>query len=483
MSEGQIIAEKYRLIERISSGGMGAVWRAEHLELGMPAAVKLIDPALADTEEGLLRFRREAQAAASLRSTNIVQIFDYGVSQGVPYIAMELLRGQSLARRLLERGKLPPAETATILTQVGKAVGWAHNRGVVHRDLKPDNVFLAEDAGETVVKLLDFGIAKQFEVKFDATPTTMTGAMIGTPFYMSPEQAGGKKSVDFRLDIWAFAVIAFECITGKRPFNSDTLGGLVLAICSEPLPKPSSVGEVPAGFDEWFARAAHRDLNQRYSSIREAADDLRRVCSLPPEGPPLTLPSLEQSASAATPAKAVDTVLSSSNPAESADLGLSHGPTTLNQGTHHGLGQRLKQQRVQIALLLIALAAGVAAAMRVARPAEAPPAALTYIAASVQTPPISTVPTVVDDENARQVVPVTTTTLPPPSASVRAAIPVSVGQGNSRISAKTEASAKPSGHAHTLPDRELKRAGSVPSAATTAKGAKSGTDLDAVVGF
>lgn len=279
MNSGQILAEKYRLIEQLSRGGMGAVWRAEHIELGTPAAVKLIDPLLADTEEAVHRFRREAQAAASLRSANIVQILDYGVANGSPYIAMELLRGKSLARHLSQVGRLTPIETTIILSQVGKAVAWAHSMGVVHRDLKPDNIFLAEDAGETVVKLLDFGIAKTLDVRLVEPPTTITGAMMGTPFYMSPEQTSGQKVVDSRSDIWAFAVIAFECLTGQRPFQSETLGSLVLAICSEPIPIPSAIASVPAGFDEWFARAAHRDLQQRYHSIREAAKELRRICA------------------------------------------------------------------------------------------------------------------------------------------------------------------------------------------------------------
>lgn len=279
MSDGQVLAERYRLIEQLSRGGMGSVWRAEHIELGTPAAVKLIDPTLADTEEALIRFRREAQAAASLRSSNIVQIFDYGVAGGIPYIAMELLRGQSLARRLATSGPLSPLETAVILTQVGKAVAWAHSMGVVHRDLKPDNVFLAEDAGETVVKLLDFGIAKMFSLGFAEPPTTMAGAIMGTPYYMSPEQAVGDRTVDYRSDIWSYGVIAFECLTGQRPFAAESVGGLVLAICSGKIPTPSEFGEVPFGFDEWFVRAVNRDPSNRFASIRDAAIELRRICA------------------------------------------------------------------------------------------------------------------------------------------------------------------------------------------------------------
>jgi len=257
---------------------MGMVWRAEHVELGTPAAVKVLDPTIAESAEALARFKREAQSAASLRSTNIVQIFDFGVDDTLPYIAMELLRGKSLADKLLSEGRMSPEETAAVLSQVARATSWAHSRGIVHRDLKPGNIFLSEDADDIVVKLLDFGIAKPVQLDLCETPVTLTGAIMGTPQYMSPEQASGKKVVDHRTDIWSFAIIAFECLTAKHAFHADTLGGLVLAICTEPMPRPSDFGAVPQGFDTWFARAACRELGQRYSSITEAADALRFLC-------------------------------------------------------------------------------------------------------------------------------------------------------------------------------------------------------------
>jgi serine/threonine protein kinase len=278
MRQGRILAGKYRLISKLTEGGMGMVWRAEHVELGTPAAVKVLDPTIAESAEALARFKREAQSAASLRSTNIVQIFDFGVDDTQPYIAMELLRGKSLADKLRIEGRMSPAETAAVLSQVARATAWAHSRGIVHRDLKPGNIFLSEDADDIVVKLLDFGIAKPVQLDLSETPVTLTGAIMGTPQYMSPEQASGKKVVDHRTDIWSFAIIAFECLTVQHAFRADTLGGLVLAICTEPMPKPSDFGVVPQGFDTWFARAASRELSQRYSSITDAADALRFVC-------------------------------------------------------------------------------------------------------------------------------------------------------------------------------------------------------------
>jgi serine/threonine-protein kinase len=258
---------------------MGSVWRAEHIELRTPAAIKLIDPAIGESAEALARFKREAQAAASLRSANVVQILDYGVDEGVPYIAMELLEGESLAGRLERLKRLDPRHTAWILSQVGKAIGRAHELGITHRDLKPDNVFIARDVGDEVVKVLDFGIAKSRPLSADeSAQMTRTGTMMGTPYYMSPEQTSGRRSVDHRADIWALGVIAFQCLVGQRPFEAETLGGLTLAICVEPIPRPSSVAPVPAGFDQWFERAVCRDPDARFQTMSEAIAELSAVC-------------------------------------------------------------------------------------------------------------------------------------------------------------------------------------------------------------
>src|SRR5262245_45929359 len=266
---GEIIAERYRLVALLGRGGMGAVWRADHVSLNSPVALKFIDPGVSSSEEAIARFMREAQSAAALRSSHVVQIFDYGVDRGVQYIAMELLNGESLNARLERAGRMPPADVVRILSQVARAVGKAHEAGIVHRDLKPDNVFLVREEDHEVAKVLDFGIAKVSSPGVNPGSGTRTGAVLGTPYYMSPEQAQGTKSVDFRSDLWSMAVIAYQCVTGELPFKSEALGDLILKICMLPLPVPSQHANVPSAFDAWFARAANREPALRFGSARE----------------------------------------------------------------------------------------------------------------------------------------------------------------------------------------------------------------------
>ena len=277
--DDRVLGGKYRLLRKLGQGGMGSVWHAQHLTLQSPVAVKLISEEIANNPEALARFQREAQAAASLRSPHVVQILDHGVDAGVPYIVMELLEGESLANRLARARSLSFPETVRIMTDVARAMARAHAAKIVHRDLKPDNIFLVrnDEEGE-VAKVLDFGIAKGMAgLEVAAISATRTGALMGTPFYMSPEQVEGAKVIDQRTDVWAFGVITFECLLGCRPFAADMIGSLFLAICARPMPVPSQTGMVPAGFDAWFARACSRELNERFASIKDAATELRRI--------------------------------------------------------------------------------------------------------------------------------------------------------------------------------------------------------------
>jgi serine/threonine-protein kinase len=268
----------------LGRGAMGEVWQAEHVALKTPVAVKMIvdagfDEANPLREELVTRFFREAQAAAALRSPHVVQILDHGVD-GVPYIAMELLEGETLEQRLARHGILPYHQTAEIVTHVSRAISKAHEAGIVHRDLKPGNVFIVKNDDEEVAKVLDFGIAKITPVaglEDGANLSTRTGSVVGTPCYMSPEQALGSKQIDYRSDLWSLAVIAFECVVGRRPFDSEALGDLIVAICARPIPVPSKIGRVPEGFDAWWAKASCREVEGRFQSARELAEALRAV--------------------------------------------------------------------------------------------------------------------------------------------------------------------------------------------------------------
>jgi serine/threonine-protein kinase len=259
---------------------MGSVWLAQRLTNQAAVAIKLIDPDFLGSKEAISRFRREAQAAEAIRSTHVVQILDYDVDNGTPFIVMELLKGEDLSKRLRREGMLTPEQTAIILGQVAKAIALAHDHDIVHRDLKPENVFIVREHDDEVVKVLDFGVARHHTALADSVGLhTKTGMVVGTPYYMSPEQAMASEASHLA-DVWSFGVIAFECITGKRAFHGDSFLEVGTAICKEPMPVPSTIAPVPEGFDAWFAQASARKPSERFQSIRAAAEALRTVCGL-----------------------------------------------------------------------------------------------------------------------------------------------------------------------------------------------------------
>jgi len=274
---GARITQSLELVRPLGAGGMGSVWIARHHGLQTNVVVKFISDVLADNGEAIARFQREAAAAAEVRSPHVVQMLDHGVSaEGVPYIAMELLEGMSLRERLDRGGPLAASEVATIVAQCAKALTRAHERGLVHRDIKPDNIFLTDAGdGEVFAKVLDFGIAKSSAPSMIATNT---GALLGSPYYMSPEQVLGSKAVDARSDIWALGVTAFEALTARRPFEAETIGALSIAICHGPMPVPSQLNPaLPPTFDAWFARACSRELATRFATVKELSEALNRA--------------------------------------------------------------------------------------------------------------------------------------------------------------------------------------------------------------
>ena len=274
VTEGLIIGGKFRLERPLAKGGMGSVWVARHLQLDVDVAVKFMDPELASSASARVRFEREAKASALIKSPHVVQVHDYGVEGDTPYIAMELLHGVSLAahlRRSPDR-RLTLAQAARILDPICRGLRRAHDAGVIHRDLKPSNVFLVRQDEEEHVKILDFGIAKTLSLPTSGE-ATRTGSLVGSPFYMSPEQVRRAKEDDHRSDLWTVGVIAYQMLTGKLPFGSDEVGAVLVAICTEPFPLATTlVPELGPEVDAFFARALARAPAERFQTARQLAE-------------------------------------------------------------------------------------------------------------------------------------------------------------------------------------------------------------------
>ena len=278
---GRVLNGRYRLIRTVGVGSQASVWIGEHLALTTQVAVKLIDPELAKRPDARERFKREATAAAQLRSPHVVQILDHGIDGDQPFIVMELLEGEDLFQRLEKRHHLSIKDTSKIITQIARALTRAHAAGIVHRDLKPENIFLTHNDDDEIVKVLDFGVAKVRDAAKVTMQKTGVGTLIGTPHYMSPEQVKGIGEVDYRTDLWALGVLAYQCVTGELPFDSEGVGDLLIKITIGDIPVPSKVlTGVPPAFDAWFARICDRDPARRFASARAAAEALARIAGL-----------------------------------------------------------------------------------------------------------------------------------------------------------------------------------------------------------
>jgi len=235
-------------------------------------AIKILFPLWAKSADATARFEREAMAVAQLQSPHVVQIFDYGVEVECPFIVMELLEGEDLHTRLKRVGRLSMEAAAVVVVQTAKALAAAHAAGIVHRDLKPGNVFLVRSREEEMVKVLDFGVAKSGPVGDIEHEATKEGAILGTPRYMSPEQALASRTVDHRTDLWSLGVIAFRAVTGKVPFGGKSAADVIVRLCTERPPRATALApDLPPEIDAFFERAMRRDPDQRFQSAREMA--------------------------------------------------------------------------------------------------------------------------------------------------------------------------------------------------------------------
>ncbi len=236
---GTTIQDRYKVISRIGEGGMGVVYEVEHVLIGRRFALKTLSPLLAQDREVIARFHREARAAATIGDKHIIELSDMGhLPNGSSYIVLELLRGRDLTDELERSGPMPVSRAIKIATQCCRALGKAHEKGIVHRDIKPDNIYLdSRQESPDFVKILDFGISKIREaaVGLESGLKTKTGATIGTPYYMSPEQACGE-TVDQRTDIYAMGVVLFQMLMGRVPFIAQTFPMLIVKIMHEPPP-------------------------------------------------------------------------------------------------------------------------------------------------------------------------------------------------------------------------------------------------------
>jgi hypothetical protein len=271
---GQLIAERYRLIRKLGEGGMGVVWVAHSLALGVEVAIKLIRAGAADADLSS-RMAREAQVTATLGHPAIVRVFDFGNTEdGAPFLVMELAHGETLASKLDRERKLDPVHALQLILPIVDGLRCAHERGIVHRDIKPENVLVARDTlGRLQPKLLDFGIAK-VEGHQNVSRLTQIGVVLGSPEYMSPEQARGVGSVDARTDVWALSVLLYEMLTGTVPFKVDNYNALMQAILHE---APVPTVEYGAGDRELWAiilKGIEKSRDRRWASMSELGEAL-----------------------------------------------------------------------------------------------------------------------------------------------------------------------------------------------------------------
>jgi len=290
---GQIIDGKYKIVRLIGEGGMGAVYEGENVLIRRRVAIKLLHAGVAMNTEMVQRFEREAQVAGTVGNDHILEILDLGtLADGDRYMVMEYLDGETLSSRIRTRSRLAPGDAVALIRQVLLGLGAAHAAGIVHRDLKPDNIFiLKKKVGVTdFVKIIDFGISKFVEPGGASARMTRTGALMGTPHYMAPEQATGSSEIDRRTDIYAVGIILYEAVTGRVPFEAETFNQLLFEIAlAKIVPARELVADLDPAFDTIISKATARDPGQRFQTCEEFIEALEQwersgaAVSVPPE--------------------------------------------------------------------------------------------------------------------------------------------------------------------------------------------------------
>jgi eukaryotic-like serine/threonine-protein kinase len=279
---GDLISGKYRLLRQLGRGGMGSVWAGRNELTDRDFAIKFLLPELAKNREALHRFFLEARACGQIKHPAVVAVYDMGQAEdGTPYLVMELMEGEGLDQRLARSGVFRPGEAAACVGFIARGLEEAHIRGLVHRDLKPANVFFAiDDRGEVVPKVLDFGVSKATSAADPKFVRTNTGAVLGSPAYMSPEQARGDEDIDGRSDVWSLGVILYESLTGRVPFDGQNYNMLMVNIITQPhKPAIELNPTIPEDLSELIDRALKKHPDQRIATARELSDRLDAIAS------------------------------------------------------------------------------------------------------------------------------------------------------------------------------------------------------------
>lgn len=276
---GRVVADRYRILELVGRGGMGVVYKVEHVRMGKLMAMKLLHGELSRDREVVKRFKREATAVSLLSHPNTVQVFDFGRSEGLMYLVMEFIEGVELARMIRDEGPMDFTRCAIIVSQVCSSLAEAHEKGIIHRDLKPENVLIRESRdGSLMVKVLDFGLAKLRETE-ERAETTHQGVLVGTPHYMSPEQIRGEE-IDSRSDIYSLGAMMYKALSGEPPFKASTPVAVLTKHLNEPAPSLNEnhpENRIPIGANRLILRCLDKRQKNRFQSVDEIKEELQRL--------------------------------------------------------------------------------------------------------------------------------------------------------------------------------------------------------------